>query len=60
MGDRLGTANHLGIQRASPANGMRNEYGPKCGDALRLGSKARHVSLHNADKRVWQYCVIPD
>jgi len=26
--------------------GTGNEYRPKCGDALRLGSKGRHGSLH--------------
>jgi len=27
-------------------SGMGNEYWPKCGDALRLGSKGRHGSFH--------------
>ena len=28
-------------------SGTENEYRPKCGDALRLGSKGRYGSLHN-------------
>jgi len=30
----------------STLSGTENEYLPKCGDALRLGSKGRYVSFH--------------
>jgi len=51
----FGRANHLSNQyftkpprptRPPTLSGAANEYQPKCGDALRLGSKGRYGSFH--------------
>jgi len=49
----FGWTNHLGLEPATQANsasyptvlGTGNEFWPKCGDAVQLGSKSRHGTL---------------
>ena len=65
MGDRLRRANHLSISPSHPCQlsllplAGREMSQPKCGDALRLGSKGRYGSFHLwinmwvAGKTVW-------
>jgi len=52
MGDRLWRINYLSISPSHPVQlsllpSAGNEYQPKCGDALRLGSKGRYGSFHS-------------
>ena len=44
----LGRSASLAIKPTQPSilSGTENEYRPKCGDALRLGSKGRYGSFH--------------
>jgi len=49
MGDHLRWINNLKPPRPTQTpslSGTGNEYQPKCGDALQLGSKGRYGSFH--------------
>jgi len=59
MGDRLRRINHLSISpshrgqlKPPTLSGTGNEYQPKCGGALWLGSKGRYGSFSLVDKRL--------
>jgi len=42
----VGRFNEVTLRRARLVDLLGNEYRPKCGDALRLGSKGRYGSFH--------------
>jgi len=46
--DRKGKTRYNSTRPTQPStdSGTENEYRPKCGDALRLGSKGRYDSYH--------------